>query len=103
MMGSCYAGISLMVSPHPSYPPLEMSTFGIKTITNTYENKDLASFNSNIVSLSDMTPENIAKNLLLITNSFEENNFSLQTDTDYFKNELSVKDICSDIKKVLDI
>lgn len=103
MMGSCYAGISLMVSPHPSYPPLEMSTFGIKTITNTYENKDLANFNSNIVSLSDMTPENIAKNLLQITNSFEENDFSLKTDTDYYKNELSVQDICSDIKKDLDL
>lgn len=103
MMGTCYAGISLMVSPHPSYPPLEMSTFGVKTITNTYENKDMASFNSNMISLSDMTPENIAKNLAQITNSFNENDFTVQTDTDYFKNELSLDTICSGIKKDLEL
>ena len=43
-----YAAISLMVSPHPSYPPLEMSTFGVKTITNTFANKDLSGFNDNL-------------------------------------------------------
>ncbi len=103
MMGSCYAGISLMVSPHPSYPPLEMSTFGIKTITNTYENKDMASFNCNMVSLSDMTPENIANNLLKITNSFKEDDFTLPTDTDYFKNDLSLDSICKGIKEDLQL
>ena len=103
MMGSCYAGISLMVSPHPSYPPLEMSTFGIKTITNTYENKDLADFNRNIISLSDMTPENIAKNLLEITNSFNAEKFSVETNTDYFNNKLSLDSICAGIKETLEI
>ncbi|MBR5473661.1 MAG: hypothetical protein IKU82_06720 [Clostridia bacterium] len=103
MMGSCYAGISLMVSPHPSYPPLEMSTFGIKTITNTYENKDMASFNDNIVSLSNMTPENIANKLLEITNSFDESNFNLATDTDYFNKELSLDSICKGIKENLEL
>ena len=101
MMGSCYAGISLMVSPHPSYPPLEMSTFGVNTITNTYENKYMASFNGNMISLSDMTPENIAKKLAEITNSFDESNFTLETDTDYFKNELSLDSICLGIKENL--
>lgn len=27
-------GLSLMCSPHPSYPPLEMAHFGVRTITN---------------------------------------------------------------------
>ena len=103
MMGSCYAGISLMVSPHPSYPPLEMSTFGVKTITNTYENKDMSSFNCNMISLSDMTPENIANNLLKITNSFKEDDFTLPTDTDYFKNDLSLDSICKGIKENLSL
>lgn len=101
MMGSCYAGISLMVSPHPSYPPLEMSTFGVKTITNTYENKDMASFNGNIVSLSDMTPENIANRLLEITNGFNAENFTVETETEYFKNELCLEPICVGIKEDL--
>lgn len=101
MMGSCYAGISLMVSPHPSYPPLEMSTFGVKTITNTYENKDMASFNSNIVSLSDMTPENIANKLLEITNAFNAENFTLETNSEYLNDELPLKSICVGIKENL--
>lgn len=45
-------GISLMVSPHPSYPPLEMAAFGVRVITNNYANKNLsASFSENITSL----------------------------------------------------
>ncbi|MBE6728389.1 MAG: hypothetical protein E7562_07065 [Ruminococcaceae bacterium] len=103
MMGSCYAGISLMVSPHPSYPPLEMSTFGIKTITNTYENKNLSDFNKNIISLLDMTPENIAKKLHEITESFNENDFEIADNTDYFKNSFSFSDICNSIKEVINI
>ena len=35
-------GVSLMVSPHPSYPPLEMAEAGLLTITNTFAGKDLA-------------------------------------------------------------
>ena len=44
-------GISLMCSPHPSYPPLEMSAFGLQTITNAFACKDLLSFNRNIISI----------------------------------------------------
>lgn len=58
-MLTAYVGVSLMASPHPSYPPLEMSTFGIKTITNKFANKDLSYFNQNIVSVADIRPENI--------------------------------------------
>lgn len=60
LLSESYAGISLMVSPHPSYPPLEMASFGVKTITNTYMNKDLSSFSKNIFSLRLATPWEIA-------------------------------------------
>ena len=30
-----------MLSPHPSYPPLEMAEAGVTTITNCYGGKDL--------------------------------------------------------------
>lgn len=66
IMHESKAAISLMVSPHPSYPPLEMSTFGVRVITNTYGNKDLSSFNDNIVSLSNCSSEEIAKTLVRI-------------------------------------
>ena len=69
-MLTSYVGISLMVSPHPSYPPLEMSTFGIKTITNSFANKDLSSFNRNVVSLRSCTPDNIAKTLTAICDDY---------------------------------
>ena len=63
LMLETYAGISLMVSPHPSYPPLEMAAFGIRTITNCYSNKDLASFSENIISLQSCSPLDIANKL----------------------------------------
>ena len=69
-MMESYVGISLMVSPHPSYPPLEMSTFGIKTITNCYENKDLSQFNDNIISLHSCSADNIANVLKEICSNY---------------------------------
>lgn len=52
-------GVSLMASPHPSYPPLEMAYAGAITITNSFENKDLASRCSNFLTLSEISPETI--------------------------------------------
>ncbi len=45
-------GISLMVSPHPSYPPLEMAMFGVGVISNTYANKELSDWHENITSIN---------------------------------------------------
>ena len=66
-----YAGVSLMVSPHPSYPPLEMSVFGVTVITNSYANKDMSEFNRNIVSLKDASPYSIAEHLKEICDNFK--------------------------------
>ena len=65
-----YAAISLMVSPHPSYPPLEMSTFGVKTITNTFANKDLSGFNDNLFVIDKFSCEKAANKLYEITSKF---------------------------------
>lgn len=56
-------GLSLMVSPHPSYPPLEMASFGVKTITNAYGKKDLSRFSANIISVNAVTPNTLAEAL----------------------------------------
>ena len=66
-----YAGVSLMVSPHPSYPPLEMAAFGVKTITNKYENKNWQDFSTNIYALDKCTPDDIAEKLQQICNQFD--------------------------------
>jgi GT2 family glycosyltransferase len=65
-----YAGLSLMVSPHPSYPPLELSTFGVKTITNRYANKDLSGFNDNLITVANCSPRVIAAELCKICQSY---------------------------------
>lgn len=65
-----YAGISLMVSPHPSYPPLEMAVFDVQIITNSYGNKDLSYFSSNITSVNDMNPVLIANKLKEICSNY---------------------------------
>jgi hypothetical protein len=57
-------GLSLMLSPHPSYPPLEMAYFGALTITNNYANKDLSSMHENIRSVDVCSPDSIALKLL---------------------------------------
>ena len=65
-------GVSLMSSPHPSYPPLEMAHFGVRTITNRYFCKDLGSAYDNIVSLSDIAPRTIADGLAEACADFEQ-------------------------------
>ncbi|MCR5609792.1 MAG: glycosyltransferase family 2 protein [Lachnospiraceae bacterium] len=72
MMLETSIGISLMVSPHPSYPPLEMSTFGVRTITNCYGGKDLRAFNNNIISLKNCSSSEICKRLSSLCDSYSE-------------------------------
>ncbi len=50
-------GISLMVSPHPSYPPLEMASAGVYTVTNSYKGKNLAERSDYILSVDRVDPE----------------------------------------------
>jgi hypothetical protein len=63
-------GVSLMCSPHPSYPPLEMAHFGLMTITNSYSFKDLSGVHDNIVSLSDTSPDALAQTLAQLCDTF---------------------------------
>jgi hypothetical protein len=60
MLSKSAVGVSLMVSPHPSYPPLEMALAGCETITNAYEGKDLSLRADNIHSLTRLNPTALA-------------------------------------------
>lgn len=66
-------GVSLMISPHPSYPPLEMAHFGMLTLTNMYDNKNLSSWHDNINSIGNCNPESIAAELKVSCALFSEN------------------------------
>ncbi|ODU20124.1 MAG: hypothetical protein ABS87_11985 [Sphingomonas sp. SCN 67-18] len=71
MLQTTAIGLSLMSSPHPSYPPLEMAHFGIRTITNSFANKDLSATHPNIVSLADVRPKAIAEALADACRAYE--------------------------------
>jgi hypothetical protein len=49
MLRTCDVGLSLMLSPHPSYPPLEMAQSGVVTVTNNYETKNLSELSGNLI------------------------------------------------------
>ena len=56
-------GLSLMSSPHPSYPPLEMAHFGVRTVTNTFANKTWHDAHPCILPIPDTMPGTIASAL----------------------------------------
>ena len=64
-------GVSLMVSPHPSYPPLDMAHLGLRVVTNTFGPKDLSSWHENIVSAAAMTAGAIADAIARQAAAFE--------------------------------
>jgi O-antigen biosynthesis protein len=49
-LAQSHLGLSLMLSPHPSYPPLEMTAAGLVVVTNRHEGKDLSSLSPRVVS-----------------------------------------------------
>lgn len=103
-LAETYAGISIMISPHPSYPPLEMSTFGVKTITNCFENKDLASFNEQIISLKSYAPDDIAQKLLEICSSYDLDHlfvFDKEKNMHYLNHEDTFTEINQQIRDLL--
>jgi hypothetical protein len=64
-------GFSLMVSPHPSYPPLEMAAFGAHVVVNRFANKDLSAISPLLVPASPSNPAGFAAALLAMTRKFD--------------------------------
>ncbi|WP_375465933.1 hypothetical protein [uncultured Methylobacterium sp.] len=60
LLSRASVGISLMLSPHRSYSPLEMAQAGLLTITNGADAKDLSRRCPGIVSLEHATPDALA-------------------------------------------
>lgn len=63
LLSKASIGISLMLSPHPSYPPLEMCSAGVQTITNTFDFKDLSARSIFCQNLDQVSPVSIARKL----------------------------------------
>jgi hypothetical protein len=72
LLATSAIGVSLMISPHPSYPPLEMAAFGMGVVTNRFANKHLHDFSPNIRSVGQFTPEAIAAAIALEVGEWEQ-------------------------------
>ena len=72
VLGESAIGVSFMISPHPSYPPLEMAHCGMLVLTNAFENKNPSAYHDNIVSVDRFTPERIAQELIGLCRRFDE-------------------------------
>lgn len=64
-------GLSLMASPHPSYPPLEMAHFGALTVCNSFTCKDLRTWHENLTPVEIPAAENIAQGLAEACRAFD--------------------------------
>ncbi len=64
-------GVALMASPHPSYPPLEMAHFGVRTITNRFVCKDPPARHENLLPLDRMRGADLARLLEATVLAFE--------------------------------
>ncbi len=62
-LSTASVGISLMISPHPSYPPLEMAEAGLLTIANNFSHKKLEDRYGNILPVELMEPAAIAEKI----------------------------------------
>jgi lipopolysaccharide biosynthesis protein len=65
-------GLSLMLSPHPSYPPLEMAASGCLTVTNNYQSKNMAKRSQNMVIVDDLTAQSICQALEVAIDRYEK-------------------------------
>ena len=64
LLGTAHLGVSLMASPHPSYPPLEMAASGLVVVTNRWGPKDLSTLSERLVSC-DPDATDVARALAL--------------------------------------
>lgn len=65
-------GLSLMASPHPSYPPLEMAHFGALTISNSFDCKSISAWHENLIETSLTNADEIAKALIDCCSKFSD-------------------------------
>ena len=66
LLCSCRIGVSLMLSPHPSYPPFEMALGGLHVITNNYECRVWEKYDL-IHAIDDISVQSIVERLAVLT------------------------------------
>ncbi len=71
-------GISLMLSPHPSYPPLEMAEAGLMVITNDYADRRMTD-RFDLTSLPYLSPELLVEALEACVERYRTGEYSAHT------------------------
>lgn len=66
--------VSLMESPHPSYPPLEMAEAGVLVVANNYDQKDLSGTHENIYTFSAFDIDDVARQIKSIADMWMNDN-----------------------------
>ncbi len=72
LLERAHLGVSLMASPHPSYPPLEMAVMGLAVITNRFGSKDLSLNHPGIRSIDAPCPRALAEELVRTLNDVRQ-------------------------------
>ncbi|WP_083467730.1 rhamnan synthesis F family protein [Methylobacterium tarhaniae] len=62
--------VSLMMSPHPSYPPMELASAGVLVLTNNCANKDMSNFHDNITSFDTFCVSDVSQKLTKIAHDW---------------------------------
>ncbi len=80
LVGTVDLGLSLMCTPHPSYPPLDLAASGAVVVTNRFANKcDLAGYSANIICADldrDALIDALRKGIIIATDvGLRERNF----------------------------
>lgn len=83
LLCSSRIGISMMLSPHPSYPPFEMALAGLHVITNNYEDR-VWEGNELIHAVSDLIIKNISGTLVDLTSTIQD----LSVERMYYGNDM---------------
>lgn len=101
LLSKASIGISLMLSPHPSYPPLEMCSAGLKTITNKFDGKDLTQRSVFINNIEQVSPEGIVKTLDKLVVEFNPSRDSKFYPINQIQSDLPIVDYSSVLKILL--
>lgn len=100
VLAASSVGVSLMCSPHPSYPPLEMAAYGVKTITNSFVCKDLSGFSANILSLDVVNFDTVADAIMEAVSDYQ-NSSPMTGDDIYLQLDNQFDEVGKVIKNVL--
>ncbi len=99
LISESFIGISLMVSPHPSYPPFEMAAAAMHVYTNYYDNKE--KLNNSFIHVGNCNPLDLSEFILDRMNNFDSRPFKFSFDEKSYGEGQSLVNLVESLSKVL--